>query len=294
MKENKIIDGGMLFDESGFDPFGEPEVKDYDMVESCGGIPFVVAAPLPGNEPTAEAKKILEAADVIVENGDGEPTPENDPTAVPKPEAGTTELVFILDKSGSMSGMEADVIGGFNSLIEKQRADGSGEVIVSTVLFANGLEMLHDRIPIAEVAPLTREDYRPAGCTALYDAIGRTVRHIERVHGYIRPTDIPKKTVFVITTDGEENASREFRLDAVKKTVEAGKARGYEFMFLAANIDAFATASGLGIGRKNTASYSVEDETDVMFSAVCEAVSCLRENGCVEESMTERIGRRRR
>lgn len=160
---------------------------------------------------------------------------------------GLTELVFILDRSGSMSGLEADTIGGFNSLIEKQKKE-EGEAIVSTVLFDDKVEVLHDRIPIAKVEPMNDRQYYVRGCTALLDAIGGAIHHIGNVHKYAREEDVPEKTLFVITTDGCENSSREYTYDKVKKLVERQQEKyGWEFLFLGANIDAIQTAGQFGI-----------------------------------------------
>jgi len=127
-----------------------------------------------------------------------------------------TEIVFILDKSGSMAGLESDTIGGFNALIEKQKKQ-EGECLVSTVVFSSESETLHDRLPLEKISPLTDNDYSVGGCTALIDAIGLTVDHIKKIHRYIRPEDVPSKTMFVITTDGMENASSKYSSDKVKK-----------------------------------------------------------------------------
>ena len=159
-----------------------------------------------------------------------------------------TELVFILDRSGSMSGLEADTIGGFNSMIEQQKKE-EGEALVSTVLFSNGSRVIHDRVDIRKVEPMTDREYRVGGCTALIDAIGGAIRHIGNVHKYAREEDRPERTIFVITTDGMENASCMYSSDEVKKMVERQKEKyGWEFLFLGANIDAVETAGRFGIG----------------------------------------------
>ena len=152
-----------------------------------------------------------------------------------------TEIVFILDKSGSMSGLEADTIGGFNAMIDKQRRL-EGDTWVSTVLFDNDSTVLHDRVKLERVPRMTERDYTPGGCTALLDAVGGAIRHIGNIHKYARPEDVPSKTMFVITTDGMENASRRYDYEAVRQMIEAQKARGWEFLFLGANIDAAAEA----------------------------------------------------
>ena len=149
-----------------------------------------------------------------------------------------TEIVFILDRSGSMSGLEADTIGGFNSMIAKQKKQ-DGEALVSTVLFDNVSEVIHDRVNIRDIQPMTDRDYTVRGCTALLDAIGEAIHHIGNIHKYARPEDVPEHTLFIITTDGMENASRFYSSDRVKQMIERQKAKyGWEFLFLGANIDA--------------------------------------------------------
>lgn len=189
----------------------------------------------------------------------------------------TTELVFILDRSGSMSGFESDTIGGFNSILEKQKKE-DGKCYVTTVLFDTDYELLHDRVDINELKPMTENDYRVRGCTALIDAMGRTIRHIAKIHKYARPEDVPENTLFVITTDGYENASRDFNADEVKRMVEHEKEKyGWEFLFLGADIDAVETAGRLGIDRSRAANYrkdKVGNET--MFCSVNEAISMTR------------------
>ena len=158
-----------------------------------------------------------------------------------------TEIVFILDKSGSMAGMEKDTIGGFNSMIEKQRGV-EGMVYVSTVLFSGGSVVLHDRKPIEEIKPLTEKDYEPSGCTALLDALGEAIKHIGNIHKYARKEDVPERTMFVITTDGEENASKTFTGADVKKRIkEQTDNYHWEFQYLAANQDAFVSGEALGL-----------------------------------------------
>ena len=160
-----------------------------------------------------------------------------------------TEMVFILDKSGSMCGLESDTIGGFNSLIKKQQTE-SGKCVVTTVLFSDSKETVHDRIPLEQISPMTENDYTPMGCTALFDSVGSTISHIASVHRYIRKEDVPDKTVFVIITDGYENASREFTHKALKKLIEQKKKKdNWEFMFIGANIDACKTAQSIGISK---------------------------------------------
>ena len=171
-----------------------------------------------------------------------------------------TELVFIIDKSGSMSGFEKDTIGGFNAMIKKQN-DGCGEVYVSTVLFDNYSEVIHDRVPIGKIQPLTEKEYQVRGCTALLDAIGGAIHHIGNVHKYARNEDVPTHTIFVITTDGMENASRNYSSEEVKKMIcRQTEKYGWEFIFLAANIDAVETAGNIGIRAERAANYIQNEE----------------------------------
>ncbi len=187
-----------------------------------------------------------------------------------------SELVFILDRSGSMSGLEGDTIGGFNATIERQR-DVEGPCWVTTVLFDGKVERLHDRIALEKVPKMTEKDYTVRGCTALLDAIGETVRHIEDIHRYARPEDVPAHTTFVIMTDGMENASRRFGSSEVKKLIEQKKAEGWEFLFLAANIDAVETAAGIGIGADRAVDYHADGMgTATAFRSVAKAVGCAR------------------
>lgn len=167
-----------------------------------------------------------------------------------------TELVFIIDRSGSMAGFESDTIGGFNSMIEKQKNEGEGMVYVSTVLFDNYSEVLHDRVPIRDVKPMTRKEYSVRGCTALLDAIGGAIHHIGNVHKYARKEDVPAHTIFVITTDGMENASQSYSSDKVKAMIKRQTEKyDWEFIFVAANIDAIETADRIGIRRERAANY---------------------------------------
>lgn len=188
-----------------------------------------------------------------------------------------TELVFILDRSGSMAGLEADTIGGFNAMLEKQKAE-PGEAIVSTVLFDNRSEVLHDRLPLDRVPAMTREDYWVRGCTALLDAVGGAIRHIGNVHKYAREEDRPERTLFIITTDGMENASRRYDYREVKAMIEQMREKyGWEFLFLGANIDAAREAARFGIRADRAANYHADHRgTEVIYSAVSEAVTAFR------------------
>ena len=188
-----------------------------------------------------------------------------------------TELVFILDRSGSMAGLEDDTIGGFNAMIEKQKGE-PGEAYVSTVLFDNEREVIHDRVDIQKVAPMTRKEYYVRGCTALLDAVGSAIHHIGNVHKYAREEDLPEKTLFVITTDGMENASRKYSYDQLKAIIERQKEKyGWEFIFLGANIDAAKEAARFGISEDRAANYHADSTgTAVIYEAVSEAVCSVR------------------
>ena len=188
-----------------------------------------------------------------------------------------TEIVFILDRSGSMAGLEKDTIGGFNSMIEKQKAE-PGEAIVSTVLFDNENEVIHDRVDIQKVEPMTDKEYYVRGCTALLDAVGGAIHHIGNVHKYAREEDRPEKTLFIITTDGMENASREYSYERVRKMIERQKEKyGWEFIFLGANIDAAKEAARFGIERDCAVDYHADTlGTAVIYEAMNEAVCNVR------------------
>lgn len=184
-----------------------------------------------------------------------------------------TEIVFILDASGSMAGLEADTVGGFNSLIEKNREE-PGEATVSTILFSDGSRVLHDRLDIREVPALTRADYRCCGCTALLDAVGGAIGHVDLVQRVQPRGHAADRVLFVITTDGMENASRRFTYPQVKKMIEQHRERGWEFLFIGANIDAAAEASHLGIASERAADYVADGRgTEVLYSAMAMAVA---------------------
>ena len=188
-----------------------------------------------------------------------------------------TEIVFILDRSGSMAGLEDDTIGGFNAIIQKQKRE-EGEAYVSTVLFDNHTEVIHDRVDIQKVRPLTRNDYYVRGCTALLDAVGKSIHHIGNVHKYAREEDRPEKTIFVITTDGMENASREYSYERVRKMIAHEKEKyGWEFLFQGANIDAAKEAARFGITEDFSANYHADRQgTAVIYEAMSEAVCNVR------------------
>ena len=199
-----------------------------------------------------------------------------------------TELVFILDRSGSMSGFEADTIGGFNATIEKQK-EQDGKVYVSTVLFDNTSEVIHDRVDINEIKRMTRRDYQVRGCTALLDAIGGAIHHIGNIHKYARPEDVPEHTIFIITTDGMENASHHYSSDKVKEMIKRQTEKyGWEFIFLAANIDAVETAENIGIRKERAANYrQTKDGVYRSYCAMSEAISTLRRNRAKDMNLEE-------
>lgn len=187
-----------------------------------------------------------------------------------------TEIVFILDRSGSMSGLEKDTIGGFNAMIEKQKKQ-DGKAYVSTVLFDHESVVLHDRLPLEQIKPMTEDDYTVRGCTALLDAIGGAVKHIGNIHKYARPEDVPEHTMFVITTDGLENASRKYNSRDIKRLIESKKKEGWEFLFIGANIDAIETANDYGISADRAVNYNADSQgTGVVFEAVSETVAKFR------------------
>lgn len=201
-----------------------------------------------------------------------------------------TELVFILDRSGSMQGMEADTIGGFNSMLEKQKKE-SGEAFVSTVLFDDRVEVLHDRVKADRVRPITGVEYYVRGCTALLDAVGGAIHHIGNIHKYVRPEDIPAHTLFVITTDGMENASHRYSARKVREMIRRQKEKyGWEFLFLGANIDAVETAGHLGIDADRAVNYHCDSAgTRLNYEVVARAVSAVRCNAPLDEHWKDAI-----
>ena len=201
-----------------------------------------------------------------------------------------TELVFILDRSGSMSGLESDTIGGFNAMIARQKNENSVS-FVTTVLFDTRFERIHDRLKIEDVPAMTERDYTPGGCTALLDAIGDTVRHIARIHKYARPEDVPEKTVVVITTDGLENASHHYTLKEIRQLIEHEREKyGWEFLFLGADIDAVEAAGSIGISSARTANFMHDDRgVELCFEAVSNAVSAVRSRGVLPTSWNHRV-----
>jgi len=201
-----------------------------------------------------------------------------------------TELVFILDRSGSMSGLESDTIGGYNAMLEKQKKE-PGEAVITTVLFDDRYELLHDRINLKGIAPITEKEYFVRGSTALLDAVGRTINKIGNAQKYTTEDERAEHVLFVITTDGMENASREFSDEKVRKMIEHQKNKyGWEFIFLGANIDAVATAERFGIGEDRATNYNADSEGTLLnYEVISETVSCLRASRPISGNWKERI-----
>ena len=203
---------------------------------------------------------------------------------------GLTELVFIMDRSGSMSGLESDTIGGYNALLDKQKKE-DGECIITTVLFDDKYELLHDRINVKGVAPITDREYYVRGCTALLDAVGKTINKIGNAQKNTADSEQAEKIMFVITTDGMENASREYSYDLVRAMIERQKrCYGWEFLFLGANIDAIETAALFGISADRAVNYNADVKgTQLNYEVVSETVSCLRNNQAISSDWKQRI-----
>lgn len=201
-----------------------------------------------------------------------------------------TEIIFILDRSGSMSGLESDTVGGFNAMIEKQKKE-EGEALISTVLFDNESKVLHDRVEVQKIERMTEKDYSPGGCTALLDAIGGAIRHIGNIHKYARHEDVPERTIFVITTDGMENASRYYTVEEVKRMIARQKERyGWEFLFLGANIDAVETARAFGIGEDRAVNYHADAQgTQLNYEVVGAAIRRFRRRKPIQANWKEAI-----
>lgn len=203
---------------------------------------------------------------------------------------GLTEIVFILDRSGSMSGLESDTIGGYNSMLAKQKKQ-EGQAIVSTVLFDDQQEVLHDRVNLEKIQPMTDAEYYVRGCTALLDAVGGAIHHIGNVHKYAREEDRPEHTLFIITTDGMENSSRRYSYDKVKTMVERQKEKfGWEFLFLGANIDAIEVAGRFGIAPERATNYKCDSKgTQLNYQVLNEAVCSLRTNHKIKDDWDKEI-----
>ena len=200
-----------------------------------------------------------------------------------------TEIVFILDRSGSMSGLEADTIGGFNAMIEKQKK-ADGKALISTVLFDHVSTVLHDRVPLERIEPMTDRDYTVRGSTALLDAIGGAIRHIANVHKYAREEDRPMHTLFVITTDGMENASRNYNIETVRHMIRRQKEQGWEFLFLGANIDAVKTAGSFGIGADRAVNYHADQAgTQLNYEVLSDAICAVRASAPLSADWKGRI-----
>ena len=206
-----------------------------------------------------------------------------------------TEIVFILDRSGSMSGLEQDTIGGFNSLIEKQKKE-DGEAYISTVLFDHISEVLHDRVDLKKIKPMTEDEYYVRGSTALLDAVGGAINHIGNIHKYARKEDVPEKTIFVIMTDGYENASRRYDYDEIRRMITRQKKKyDWEFMFLGANIDVISEARKFGVDEEMAVEFLNDKKgTAVSYDAICDAVSNCRTYGAVPPTWKANIENDRR
>ncbi len=201
-----------------------------------------------------------------------------------------TELVFILDRSGSMAGLESDTIGGFNAMLEKQKK-AEGEAYVSTVLFSNDSRVIHDRVDVKQVEPMTEKTYAVGGCTALIDAIGGAIHHIGNIHKYIREEDVPEHTVFVITTDGMENASHKYTADKVRSMIKKEQEKyGWEFIFLGANIDAVSTAANFGIHEDHAVNYHSDPMgTQLNYEVLGDALCDMRTTGAMKKGWRAKI-----
>lgn len=199
-----------------------------------------------------------------------------------------TELVFLLDRSGSMASLVSDTIGGFNGMIAQQKKEQEGDAFVTTILFDDTSKMLHDRLPLADVPPMTESDYQVRGYTALLDAVGGAIEHIEKIHKYAREEDVPAHTMFVITTDGLENASRKFSYQDIKRMISRQKERGWEFVFIGANIDAPEFAEQIGVGRERSATYCADSRgTSTVFSALSAPIRAMRAGKKIDKAWAE-------
>ena len=203
---------------------------------------------------------------------------------------GITEMVFILDRSGSMGGLESDTIGGFNAMIEKQKKQ-EGKAYVTTVLFDHEIQGLHSRVELSEIPPMTDKDYTVRGTTALIDAIGTTIKRIKSMHKELPEKEVPEHTIFVITTDGMENASSQYSSKEVKKMIEHQKKKhNWEFLFIGANIDAVETAKHFGIDKNRAVNYKADAQgTSVLYSAVSSVVGSVRKSKAIEDTWSQEI-----
>ncbi|ERI91086.1 hypothetical protein HMPREF1982_03451 [Clostridiales bacterium oral taxon 876 str. F0540] len=203
---------------------------------------------------------------------------------------GLAELVFILDRSGSMSGLESDTIGGYNAMLEKQKKE-QGEAVITTVLFDDKYELLHDRINLKGIEPITDKEYFVRGSTALLDAVGKTINKIGNVQKHTAEDQQAEHVMFVITTDGMENASREFSYEKIRHMIERQKSKyGWEFIFLGANIDAVAAAERFGISKDRASNYNADSKGTLLnYEVISEAVSCMRSNRAISENWKDRI-----
>lgn len=202
----------------------------------------------------------------------------------------TLELVFIIDQSGSMRGLEKDTLGGFNSILDKQKDKHGSDVIVSTVLFSNRTDVIHNRIPIEEIEPLDERQYVVGGTTALLDAVGGAIDHITRVHKLLGVKNTPNQTLFVITTDGHENASKYFKKEMIENLIKQKEETGWEFIFLGANIDAYNQARSFGIRNERVSNY-IHDAEGVrnMYESLNEAVQDLRTSKMMRETWKQKV-----
>lgn len=195
-----------------------------------------------------------------------------------------TELVFILDRSGSMSGLESDTIGGYNAMLEKQKKQ-DGEAVVTTVLFDDAYDLLHDRIALRGIRPITEKEYFVRGSTALLDSVGKTIKKIDNAQNNTADEEKAEKVIFVITTDGMENASKEYTHAHIKRMIERQKSMGWEFIFLGANIDAEKTAADLGIAADRSANYHADKKgVSANYMAACKFISNIREDKAADAS----------
>ncbi len=206
-----------------------------------------------------------------------------------------TEMVFILDRSGSMGGLESDTIGGFNSMINKQKKE-EGTALVTAVLFSNKAEFLYDRVDLNDIPKMTEKEYCPRGSTALLDAVGSAIEHTEMIHRHIRKEDVPQNTIFIITTDGLENSSSSFSYSQVKKMISAKEETGWKFIFVGANIDAAAEAAKIGISRENSAEFSADREgVSRLFCGISSSIASLRSTGSISKEWRDELsGRKKR